>query len=265
MWLPTLDQAADAAKYLSPSQLAKFRDHARELYDSTLHGRPTFLIFGPGGTGKSTIVKYLHTFDLENLPTDYKVSPLLEDETIKGTLMSRVRALPGQPDLFENEFQKHLKEHAKMRRLICVLCFAYGYRSIDPKHATSQGLPQANDIARQEEIDYAKKLLEFLRFKKLERYEIWTIINKHDLWWDEKENVDAFYASNFQPLINDFGQKVGKNNFEHHIFPLCLVRSNLKNRAGNVVKAQSTDYDDTVRFTYLRYFLTYIKGILRRR
>ena len=89
------------------------------------------------------------------------------------------------------------------------------------------------------------------------------MILKQDLWREEKDAVHQFYETQYEPIIDDFSKRVGTNNVDHYVFPLCLIRSNLRDSNGNVIKSGSGTYDEMARREHTVYFLDNLRNIVR--
>jgi hypothetical protein len=272
MWFPTPDQVAFAVKEAGDAYKAYTKHKALilDLFDFAWHRgqMPTFIVFGPGGDGKSTLKKFLETLDQGSIQTQYGMSLTRETGQIKGRRFSNVAVFPGQPEYRDPQMLRYREWLQKLRknpRLFIALCFSYGYRAIDVNQPLSREAFQANPEARKEELEYAKEILGKIHSMcQFPRYTIFSMILKQDLWWDQKDEVQEFYETQYKPIIIAFSnQAVGKDNLQHYVFPMCLIRSNLKDRNGIIVQKGSGSYDDDSRRNYTMYFLNNLQSILR--
>jgi hypothetical protein len=265
MWFPTPGQLGFGVKAAQEIYKALDKNLVSELYDAALHGPPTFLLFGPGGDGKSTLKTYLTTLSEDTLDPTYEMSQVWEhDGKLKGRRFSNVTAFPGQPAYRDEQIVAHRKWLQRLRRPFIVLCLCYGHRSIDPQQAASRDAPQMSEEARHEELIYAKDALAKINdVCGLPHYNIFSIILKQDLWWDARKEVDDFYTQEYAQVIDSFAENaVGKNNVRHYMYPMCLIRSNLRDRYGNVIKEGCSTYDETIRREQTQYFLRQLRTIL---
>jgi hypothetical protein len=260
--LPEAKVVLDVVKWLGDDKFTKARNLISEMWDVARRGKPTFLIFGIGGTGKSTMGQYLQTFRVDGLPLEYQTSIVTENSKIASHRFSQVIVYPGQKEFFDGEFTRSMGSISELRRPFIIICLAYGYRSIDPMQKAFINAPQGVE-ARNEEIEFAKSILAKLPLLRLKKYTLITVINKQDLWWDEKNDVDTYYENQYIPLVDKFGNDVGINNLTHSVFPMCLARSNLLNSEGISIKTGASSFDDRLRSGYLTYFLTQLKNFLK--
>jgi hypothetical protein len=255
MPFPSPEDALAALQFLSKIDARKARNFLAESHDVWKHGRPTFLLFGPGGNGKSTLKLFLETFSLEGLPLDYDLSVLAEKGgSIRGRWWSEVKAFPGQKQYLEGELEKDviLKSIRDLRRPIIFLCMSYGYRSVDPQNNLSRNAPQGKE-GREEEIEYAKSVLTKIPNFGFKNFTIFTVIMKQDLWWDERNEVEEFYErSRYNDVIEEFGRN---RRVTHILSPVSLMRVNLRDKHRNIIKCHSSQYDDDLRKGYLALFI----------
>ena len=264
MWFPTPEQVAFAAQAAREIYGAVGKDLVTELIDAVRHGKPTFLLFGPGGDGKSTLAKFLETLSENKLDPNYSMSPVWERGKIKGRRLSSIAAFPGQSTYLDVQIRDHRNWLQGIRRPFVVLCFSYGYRAVDPRQSSSRRAPQANTSARQEELKYADIILNNIHtLCNFPRYTILSMILKQDLWWDEKDDVALFYEVEYEKVLDRFSNRVGRDNFTNFVFPLCLIRSNLHDVNGVVIKQGSGAYDEVKRREHMVYFLNTLGNILR--
>jgi energy-coupling factor transporter ATP-binding protein EcfA2 len=264
IWFPTPEQVKLAGEvYGAIQNREKIESYVKDLYDTIRNGRPTFLIFGPGGNGKSTLRNFLNTLSQEDLPLRYRQSLITEWGKIKGRRFSNTATFPGQIIERDNQIKKYRRWMQGLKRPFITICFSYGYRSIDRHQQGTEIIPQGI-AAREEEMTYVYNLLERLRIAcSYENYTIFTIILKQDLWWDEKTDVESFYNERYRPIIEAFAGRVGTDNCTHYMFPLSLVRSNLLNAVGQPIKFGSSNFDDIVKDQYKLYFLSTLQDLLR--
>jgi hypothetical protein len=264
MWFPTPDQIASGAKAAQEIYKALDKDLISQLVDRIWYGAPTFMVFGPGGSGKSTLKAFLETLSENELDPKYTMSKIWEPGKIKGRRFSDIKVFPGQQQDRDPQIEEHRSWFKGIRRPFIVLCFSYGYRAVDVRQASSRGAPQANCAARKEELTYADEILDKIHnICSFPRYKIFTMILKQDLWWDEKDNVYAFYENQYEPIVKKFSERsVGTNNVQHYAFPMCLIRSNLYDANGKIIKMGSGSYDEGKRRESTIYFLNTLNNLL---
>jgi hypothetical protein len=265
MWFPTPDQVAFGVK--EAGEVYKAHNALIwELFDVIRRGgQPTFVVFGPGGNGKSTLKIFLETLSENELQTKYEMDQIRETGKIKGRQFSNVTVFPGQPEYRDPQVTERRQWLQGIRRLFIVLCFSFGYRAVDVYQSASRDAFQANLQARQEELVYANDILRKIHTMcGFPQYRILSMILKQDLWWDEQVDVRDFYRNEYEPVIKTFWEDtVGKDHVHHHVFPMCLIRSNLKDRNGVIIKEGCGSYDEATRRMHTNYFLSNLRSILR--
>jgi hypothetical protein len=265
MWFPTPEQIAAGAKAAQGIYNALSEGLVSELIDRVRHGRPTFMVFGPGGTGKSTLKRFLETLSENDLNHEYVMSAIWEGGGINGRRFADVKVFPGQKDFRDGQIENHRQWFRGIRRPFIVLCCSYGYRAVDARYPFSRNAPQANDAARQEELTYVDEILSRIRILcGFPKYKILLMILKQDLWWEEEKDVREFYETKYVPIITKFAeQSVGMPNVTYDIFPMCLIRSNLRDVNGNIIKNGSGLYDEEKRREHTVFFLHSLGNMLR--
>ena len=264
MWFPTPTEIGFAYRTGRDIYKSLEKGLITDLYDVIRRGKPTFLIFGPGGGGKTTLKTFLASLSDDDRDPRYKMSKIWERGEIKGRRFSNVSVFPGQPVYRDNQIEDHRKWLQSLRRPFFVICFSHGYRSVDPEELASRDAPQANDAARAEEIEYARVLFDRLHtLFGLKRYTILSMVLKQDLWWEDKEAVSQFYETKYEPIVQRFAQTtVGENNVSHFRFPLCLIRSILRDCDGAVLAVSSGRFEEELRRKYKVYFLSQLRSLI---
>lgn len=208
---------------------------------------------GAGGVGKTSI-SLLLADKKDEIPFEYDSSISLEGEQFgKSTLI----VAPGQETRADNYWmaiQKDLND-GKIKGLINVV--AYGYHAIETSSLSDLSfytsemtnedfILQYVASKKQQEIDLLKQLANSLRgFKK----EIWmlTIVNKQDLWWDDRNEVMEFYTKGvYNDTIQELSSKIGANNFTHEYVSMSPIINNFRVNQ-HVIKPNSTGYDQLLQ------------------
>ncbi|MFN7139669.1 MAG: hypothetical protein ACK4UN_10040, partial [Limisphaerales bacterium] len=78
-----------------------------------------------------------------------------------------------------------------------------------------------------------------------------TIVNKQDLWWNDRDSVKKHYANGkYSELIENLVHRLGTRKFQHEFLPVSLAVNNLSTSSGEIIKPTSAGYD---QLTHLRY------------
>ncbi len=262
MWLPTMSDLEKALTFADDLQNPKTGGVIAEAFDVLRRGRPSFLVFGPGGMGKTALKCFLETFSSDESPIEYNMSCRREKGKLKGRRYSDVYVYPGQPDFRDPQIDLYKRSIAKARRPIITTVVSYGYRSVDPNSGNFRDAPQGPQ-ARDEELDYTRKMLGTIRnIASYKRWTVFSVIAKADLWWDERTDVDAFYANQYQPIIDDFRGRVGTDKSEHYILPISLPRTPLLDVNGAIIQRSSQDYDDSLKRKHIGFFIKTLRDVL---
>lgn len=188
------------------------RDAVERLKDGSLG----VFIFGPQGTGKTTVLGILAgTRSINDLPSEYVASPKTEAARYQGHLFFKAYAGPGQPGLSDVHWPDLYRKIGRYDRVLCIYCASYGHHAI---------FEEDFDILRQSSMNKSDGAVvtEYLEGRRHAESDLFTqfsqelcgvsgkiglmlLVTKQDLWWHERHLVESHYkrgayASGFRRL-----------------------------------------------------------------
>jgi hypothetical protein len=236
---------------------------------------PPILVIGPGGTGKTTLGRFLSgqmVMPLLSAPWEYQESltretfPLADDPKIE------LEVFPGQPRNRAVVWGDLRSELASGKYRGIVLTVAFGHHSfstISYKHHElyrgnkDQFLADFLEASRAEEIrvlDYLRPALESLSGK------LWVLVlvTKQDLWWSSRDEVRAFYADANGPWRTRFAAiEEANQSLKLRILTeyTSLVISNFVTDEGETLKKNVEGYDQQLQVDSQRRLLEALDGL----
>jgi len=233
------------------------------------------VVFGCGGTGKTTFEKYL--LGGLNKVGEYQESFNLVQSKAKidGEIPCSVFVPPGQERRRPQTWPALFKMISSGNVDIIINVCSYGYHSTGLDYARfleKQGIVDGESVIskysekqRQEELSALLYLAPHLKVSKNPIHML-TLVTKQDLWWPVREDVMDFYKKKEYGLaISSIEAALGKNNFSHHFSSVSFVRQNLATQEDQrLIAPVSAGYDDQLQHANLAEFLRYLKETLNR-
>lgn len=235
-------------------------------------GRLRIAIFGPGGTGKTTLGQILSgKFDTLKGAGQYKESIHVEEYPLQGDLACTLIVPPGQEFRRKNLWTDLYKSIAQGKTWGIINVVAWGHHSLrdlsykETKYYV-EGM-QIGDFFNKYKADCLTQELNVIN-ELIPRLEdapkVWmiTLVTKQDLWWKNRNEVKKYYEEGpYNEAIEKIRKKRGENNFRHDYLSVSLALNNLVTGNHDEVLALTTEgYDSNVHASYLTTLFDFISG-----
>jgi len=96
---------------------------------------------------------------------------------------------------------------------------------------------------------------------------IWmlTVVTKQDLWWNDRQNVNAYYTQGaYDAVIQEIYKQRGQQNFWHEYLSVAPVLSNFTSGAGEMLASNTGGYDQNIQYANLNMLLKTFDVFARR-
>lgn len=238
-------------------------------------GRLKIIIFGAGGTGKSTLGKLLSgDSDPISLLSSYQESIRVESLPLAANSFGSVIVAPGQERRQENTWPDLLKEVSSGNVQMIIHVVAWGYHSFEEfryaDHRLFQEGMTASDFVttyaseqRQRELSVLSELIPHLSVRNHRNTILVTLVTKQDLWWENRASVKNFYTSgSYHAQIQTLGSRIGSANLRHECLSGSLVMENFLSGSGELLVPVTQGYDERLKLANLRCFLSTVESLL---
>lgn len=261
-----IDPVAAATNYLSNP--AKTHATIKKFIRLVKDGRFQVFIFGAGGVGKTTLAKKLSNLAGDPKRSRYMQSIETEYFDADGDRPSRLTVATGQTRDLEVhagrsnyrgwEDLAHQIRKVTERRPVCLLHIcAFGY------HTTKLAW---DDVKVVEVSQSESKFSTYIRMRRAHELEsmdylathitaanrpihMLTIVNKQDLWWEDRHAVQRFYEHDaYNSSVGRLEARLGTNRFNHDYLYLSAVIENLYDGTDNRKLAENCrGYDEPMQ------------------
>jgi len=245
-----------------------------ELIQMVKSGRSRVLVFGMGGTGKSTLGKFLAgELNDEELLKPYQDSFAVEPYGLPGTQFGRLLVAPGQtPREHSWDELRAMLLNGAISGVINVV--SYGYHGFQERRAwhtdpVFQAGMTVEDFMvawlahrRSQEVAQIEKLADDLS-RAPNKLWILTFVAKQDLWWDRRAEVRAFYGTgSYNDVVTRIQGVKGAHHCPHELVEGALTWRNLEDGVGAVLAKTVAGYDYPERQAALARFSLGLKQLL---
>ncbi len=232
-------------------------------------------IFGAGGIGKTTLGKLLsQDFQLESLFSPYQESITIEEYQLDSNVFGSVVVVPGQERRQDN-WHDILRMIAVGKIQLIIHVVSWGYHSFGEISYTNHRLYQSGMTVeefveeytkerRRRELDVLEHIAPQLSIAGGKKTIMITLVNKQDLWWQNRKLVKDYYMNgDYERVIQKIQNQRGAANFIHEYRSVSLVMENFVSGAKELLVATTGGYDDRIKFANLKYLLDTIDALLK--
>ncbi len=236
----------------------------KKIIQSIRHGDLLIGVFGPGGTGKTTLGVLLSKgFSINRDVSKYSESIESEEYNYQGEILGKIIIPPGQEKRRDATWSLLHNALANKRNVVIINVVSYGYHSFGIDYdsyvrESGYDISSINDFMllylekqRKVEMDVIRRVS--TRISELQgRVQMITLITKQDLWWQDANVVMDYYQKGaYENYINEITRVKGSQNFEHEYIPVSLAISNLISVDGKLLAATAAGYDQTIQISNL--------------
>jgi energy-coupling factor transporter ATP-binding protein EcfA2 len=273
MFVETLEAIGTAVSVaeLSDKYLPTFKRLVKRIKDGEL----AIAIFGAGGTGKSTLGKYL-SGKLENsqLSSGYQESISIEKYILDSNVIGSAIVVPGQ-ERRQDSWDDLLRTISQGKISLIINVVSWGYHSFGELSYQQSSLYKSGitnqeflkvytEEHRQEELQALTKIIPHLSVADSKKRKILliTLVTKQDLWWNDRLKIQVYYQKGeYEKQIQAISNKLGSSNFTHEYCSTSLVVENFVSGTNELLLPTTQGYDERLKFTNLRKFLNIIESL----
>jgi energy-coupling factor transporter ATP-binding protein EcfA2 len=254
--------AAAAGMYEQRKNIGTMFSRFRRLI---VNGTTRVVVFGAGGTGKTTLGRYLSgVLDTDSAVDPYEETMSRVDFSFGGKIPGIVLVPPGQSRRRANTWDElfQILSQGKAVGVINVVCNGFHSTELELSRLRvfQKDLPFEAIRERyveqmlSEELDALSETIPHLKAAKGDLWMI-TLVTKQDLWWTDRYKVRDYYQNGeYGKLVDDVMRHRGEAHFKHDFFSAALVSQNLTTRDGQELASTVAGYDDPLRLTNLGRF-----------
>jgi hypothetical protein len=248
------------------------------LFKRIKDGELAIAIFGAGGTGKSTLGKYLSgTLENSQLSSGYQESISIEKYTLDSNVIGSVIVVPGQERRRENSWDDLLRTISQGKISLIINVVSWGYHFFgafsyqqSPLYQSGMTVLEFLEIYteeyRQEELQVLTKIAPHLSVADSKKRKILfiTLVTKQDLWWNDRLKIQDYYQKGeYENQIQAIRNKLGSSNFIHEYCSASLVLENFISGTNELLLPTTQGYDERLKFSNLRNFLNVIESLCK--
>ena len=273
MFIETLEAISTAVSVaeLSDKTFPTFKRLFKRIKDGEL----AIAIFGAGGTGKSTLGKYLSgTLENNQLSSGYQESISIEKYNLESNVIGSVIVVPGQ-ERRQDSWDDLLRTISQGKISLIINVVSWGYHSFGELSYQQSSLYKSGitnqeflevytEEHRQEELQALTKITPHLSIADSKKRKILfiTLVTKQDLWWNERSKIQDYYQKGeYENKIQTIRNKLGSSNFIHEYCSASLVLENFISGENELLVPTTQGYDERLKFANLRNFLNVIESL----
>jgi energy-coupling factor transporter ATP-binding protein EcfA2 len=273
MFVETLEAISTAVSVaeLSDKTFPTFK----RLFKRIKEGELAIAIFGAGGTGKSTLGKYLSgTLENNQLSSGYQESISIEKYTLESNVIGSAIVVPGQ-ERRQDSWDDLLRTISQGKISLIINVVSWGYHSFGELSYQQSSLYKSGitnqeflevytEEHRQEELQALTKITPHLSIADSKKRKILfiTLVTKQDLWWNERSKIQDYYQKGeYENKIQTIRNKLGSSNFIHEYCSASLVLENFISGENELLVPTTQGYDERLKFANLRNFLNVIESL----
>lgn len=247
---------------------------ARRIYSRLRHGKISIAVFGPGGTGKTTLSKLLtEDFRWQARSTAYKESVDVERVALPGNFACDLLIAPGQERRRPTTWSALYRELGRSKSCGVINVVSWGLHSMGvfnyQEHKLYKQDMTIGDFVHEYAAECRQQELEVIR-ELAPRMEdvagkLWmiTLVTKQDLWWNERQQVLNHYQGEYDSYVAAIRQKRGDRNFRHEYLSASLVMSNLFTENREILVPTTEGYDETIQLGHLHRLVETINALAK--
>ena len=273
MFVETLEAISTAVSVaeLSDKTFPTFKRLFKRIKDGEL----AIAIFGAGGTGKSTLGKYLSgTLENSQLSSGYQESISIEKYTLESNVIGSAIVVPGQ-ERRQDSWDDLLRTISQGKVSLIINVVSWGYHSFgafsykqSPLYQSGMTILEFLEIyteeRRKREIQVLKAIVPHLSVADSKKRKILliTLVTKQDLWWNDRLKIQDYYQKGeYEKQIQAISNKLGSSNFTHEYCSTSLVVENFVSGTNELLLPTTQGYDERLKFSNLRNFLNIIESL----
>lgn len=231
----------------------KLRELAQRLWKRITKGQVRVVVFGAGGSGKTTLGKFLAG---DVVSSEYRESAHMERYELEGTTPCTILVPPGQ-ELLRPRNWKSLQRYVSDGRATSVIhVVSDGHVDIQParyidhrSYQDGMSVAQFVPVFLQAQRDAEVRVLGSLarELNPPNHLSLVTVVLKQDLWWPRRNEVRAFYENGaYAEQVDALRKQVGDQKFSHQLWSASLLRRNLKDGDHTLLVPVAEGYDDAI-------------------
>lgn len=232
------------------------RKQVDRIINRVVDGTLNIIVFGPSGVGKTTLAHCLGIHELKNF--EYDMSLGIDEYKLKGTRPGILTVAPGHERARKQWWGQLFGRVAKGGVNGIINVVASGYHSIGGKESYQKSSFFKNGMTPSEfveahvagmkevELEIMRDLTARIMYAPDELWML-TLVTKQDLWWPDRDGVEAHYAEGqYNDMIEEIVKYRGLQNFHHEYRSVSLVPVNFRTGADEILAETAQGYDQTL-------------------
>jgi hypothetical protein len=252
----------------------KLQPWLKRVLNLLKNGELTIAIFGAGGTGKTTVGRFLSgESNTDNLFIPYRESVAIEEYQLKSDVIGSVVVAPGQKRR-EDTWDDLLRNISAGKIQLIINVVSWGYHSFSDfsyqQHPLFKAGMSSEEFVnvyaqdyRQRELDALRILVPHISISERPKTILITLVTKQDLWWSHRNQVENYYKNGeYETIIQEIRSRQGSANFTHEYQSASLVLENFVSGANELLVPTTAGYDQKLQFANFSAFLKMVESLL---